>query len=130
VEGPQAPLGGPGREYASGRRPGRETSDSREVVPKHCVPCLRYLLLDRRITFLVRTPRTAIHTLDCEPVWSRARDCISMYVVGLGRLLSRMSRRGWGRAPLRRRPRHDEEVSLGAAEDAFAPKAEGDRDLP
>ena len=26
--------------------------------------------------------------------------------------------------------RHDEEVSLGAAQDAFALKAEGDRDLP
>jgi hypothetical protein len=48
----------------------------------------------------------------------------------LGRLLSRMSRRGWGRVPLRCRPRHDEEVSLGAAQDAFALKAEGDRDLP
>ena len=32
--------------------------------------------------------------------------------------------------PLRRRPRHDEEVSFGAAQDAFALKAEGDRDLP
>jgi hypothetical protein len=83
-----------------------------------------------RITFLVRTPRTAIHTLDCG----------TRLVVGpglhlhacrrLGRLLSRMSRRGWGRAPLRRRPRHDEEVSLGAAQDAFALKTEGDRDLP